>query len=318
MRLVALAAVVSMATAGSAPPPVQIFVEAPGPKGPLKGVMLSPAGAPAPVALIIPGSGPTDRDGDNPLGVKAAPYRLLAEALAARGVASVRIDKRGLFASAGAVPDPNAVTIDDYVDDTRSWVAAIRRVTGVRCVWLVGHSEGALVALASARSVKDLCGVVTVAGPGRPLGAVLRDQLRANPANATVLAQAEAAVAKLEKGERVEVASLHPALQRLFAPAVQDFLISELALDPAALASKLGHRLLIVQGAADLQVALEDARRLKAADPAAELVVLPGVNHVLKLAPADDRGANLATYADPSLPLAPSVTGPIAEFILKR
>ena len=64
--------------------------------------------------LIVPGSGPTDRDGNNPMGVAAAPYRMLAEALAARGIGSVRIDKRGMFASAGAAADPNAVTIGDY------------------------------------------------------------------------------------------------------------------------------------------------------------------------------------------------------------
>lgn len=70
--------------------------------------------------LIIPGSGPTDRDGNNLLGVKASTYRLLAHELAAKGVSSVRIDKRGMFASAAAVPDANAVTMKDYVRDTNA------------------------------------------------------------------------------------------------------------------------------------------------------------------------------------------------------
>ena len=78
------------------------------------------------MVLIIPGSGPTDRDGNNPLGVTAAPYRLLAEALAAKGVSSVRIDKRGMFGSKAAVADPNTVTIGDYAADTHDWVEAIR------------------------------------------------------------------------------------------------------------------------------------------------------------------------------------------------
>ncbi len=72
--------------------------------------MLTAGAAPAPLALIIPGSGPTDSDGNNPLGVRASTYKLLAQDLAARGVATVRIDKRGMFASAAAVADPNAVT----------------------------------------------------------------------------------------------------------------------------------------------------------------------------------------------------------------
>ncbi len=69
----------------------------------------------APIILIIAGSGPTDRNGNSPLGVNAAPYRLLAEGLAAEGIGSVRIDKRGLFGSLTAVRDANAVTIADCV-----------------------------------------------------------------------------------------------------------------------------------------------------------------------------------------------------------
>ncbi len=71
------------------------------------------------MVLIIPGSGPTDRDGNNPAGIKAATYRLLAEGLASRGVATLRIDKRDMFASAAATPDANAVTIADYVVDVQ-------------------------------------------------------------------------------------------------------------------------------------------------------------------------------------------------------
>src|SRR3954466_8477510 len=85
---------------------------APGPQGPLAGTLLD-AGKGAPVVLIIPGSGPTDRDGNNPMGATAAPYRLLAEALADNGVSTVRIDKRGLGGSKAAVADGNKVTIAD-------------------------------------------------------------------------------------------------------------------------------------------------------------------------------------------------------------
>src|SRR6266851_7277568 len=84
---------------GTGEPAAESSIEASGPAGPLKGTMLSPVGRHGPVMLIIPGSGPTDRDGNNPLGVKAATYRLLAEALAARDIGTVRIDKRGMFAS---------------------------------------------------------------------------------------------------------------------------------------------------------------------------------------------------------------------------
>jgi len=141
-------------------------ITAPGPQGPLEGTLLE-AGKSAPVVLIIPGSGPTDRDGNNPLGVTAAPYRLLAEALAAKGVSSARIDKRGMFGSKAAVADANKVTIADYAADTHNWVDAIHKRTGAKCVWVLGHSEGALVALASAQNPDGMCGVILVSGAGR-------------------------------------------------------------------------------------------------------------------------------------------------------
>jgi uncharacterized protein len=286
----------ALATTVASGSPAPEGLTAPGPQGLLAGTYQPASNAEAPVVLILPGSGPTDRDGNNRLGVKAAPYRLLAENLAARGIASVRIDKRGMFASATAVPDPNAVTIEDYAADTAAWVAAIRARTGAFCVWLAGHSEGALVALASARPLNhELCGVVLISAPGRPLGEVLMDQLRANPANAPLLAEAEATLAALARGERVDPAKISPPLLPLFAPQVQGFMISLLALDPPRLAAGVERPLLIVQGDADLQTGLVEAERLAAGAPSAKLVRLAGVNHVLKQAPADDRAANLAT-----------------------
>jgi pimeloyl-ACP methyl ester carboxylesterase len=293
---------------------MESYVEAKGPSGPLKGTMVSPA-ATAPVVLIIPGSGPTDRDGNNPMGVKASTYRLLAEGLAKQGIASVRIDKRGMFGSAAAVPDANAVTIEDYAADVRAWVASIRERTGRKCVWVAGHSEGGLVALASARSAPDICGLILISAPGRRMGDVMRAQLRANPANAPVLDDALSAIAKLEAGQTVDVSSFHPALQNLFAPQVQKFLISLFSHDPAELIRRENRPVLILQGEDDLQVGAEDARRLAAARPSAKLILLPKVNHTLKEVPADDRAANMAAYADPSLPLAAGVAEAIAEFV---
>lgn len=291
------------------------FVQAPGPLAPLKGTMITPAAAHAPMVLIIPGSGPTDRNGNNPYGVRASTYRLLAQGLAPRGIGSVRIDKRGMFGSRAAVADGNAVTIDDYVTDTESWIASIRKETGAPCLWLLGHSEGGLVALAAAQKASDICGLVLIATAGRPLGEVLRQQLRANPANAPILDQAMAAIDALEAGKHVNVAAISPALMPLFAPQVQGFLISAFSYDPAKLISTVRKPVLILQGERDMQVSVADAERLKQASSTAKLVLLADANHVLKTVTSDDRPANLATYADPNLPLAPGVVDAIASFI---
>lgn len=263
--------------------------------------------------LILPGSGPTDRDGNNPLGVKAAPYRLLADALQARGVSTVRVDKRGMFASVGA--DPNAVTVPEYANDTAAWVAQLRADTGAPCVWVLGHSEGALVAEVTAATHPDgICGLILVSGPGRKVGDVLREQLKANPANAPVLPDALGAIDALEAGKRVDVAAFHPALQGLFNPAVQGFLVSLFSYDPATVLASTSVPVLVLQGTTDLQVSMADAERLAAARDGVKLVRLDGVNHVLKAAPLD-RAANMATYGDPNRPLAPGVADAIAEFV---
>lgn len=289
-------------------------ITAPGPQGPLEGTLLD-AGKSAPVVLIIPGSGPTDRDGNNPLGVTAAPYRLLAEALAAKGVSSARIDKRGMFGSKAAVADANKVTIADYAADTHNWVEAIHKRTGAKCVWVLGHSEGALVALASAQNPDGMCGVILVSGAGRRMSDIIREQLRANPANAPVLDSAMAAIDSLEQGRHVDVTDMHPALQRLFAPQVQDFLIDMFRQDPARLAAAVKLPMLIVQGERDVQISVADAKALATAQPKARLVLIPAMNHVLKDVASDDRAANVATYADPSLPVDSTAVDAIASFV---
>ena len=313
--VIAAATIASMANdPAMAQPSADITAMHDGLSAPLSGTLTGELSAERPVILIVPGSGPTDRDGNSPVGIQAAPYRLLAEELAGEGVASVRIDKRGLFASAGA-GHSNAVTVADYVADLAAWSEAIASRRGGGCTWLFGHSEGGVMALAAvAADPPRYCGMILAAAPGRPLGDILREQLRANPANAPLLSQAEAAIAALEAGAHYDTSDLHPALQPLFAPPLQDFLISLFAQDPAALIAATDRPVLIMQGRTDLQIGVQDAEALAAARPDAMLVLLDGVNHVLKAAP-EDRAANIATYADPDLPLADGVVETIADFV---
>jgi pimeloyl-ACP methyl ester carboxylesterase len=309
--MLALAFAAALAATAAAPP-VETLVEIP---GPLKGTQLAPAaGAKAPVALILPGSGPTDRDGNSPLGVKGSTYRLLAEGLAAQGVTTVRMDKRGMFASGPAAADANRVLIADLATDANAWAADLRKRTGAPCVWLIGHSEGALVAEVAGQTGKDLCGLVLVSGAGERLSDTLRRQLKAGVPAGPLLDQSLKNIAALETGGDVDAAGLPPGLQMLFTPQVQPFLRAVFAYDPPALLKAYKGPVLIVQGKTDIQILPADAEKLKAARPDATLVELDGVNHLLKIAPLD-RAANAATYADPTLPLAPGVAETIAGFI---
>jgi pimeloyl-ACP methyl ester carboxylesterase len=298
--------------------PVESEIEAPGPDGPLKGLMVSPGVDNAPVVLIVPGSGPTNRDGNSLHGLDTDTYKLLAQGLAAHGIASVRIDKRGLFSSHAAIPNANNVTIADYASDVHSWAKIIRDKTGAKCIWVLGHSEGGLVAMVAAKdNPPDICGLVLVAAPGRKFGELIKDQMRSNPANAPFLDEALRDIDTLEAGKRVEVseANTRPEIFMIFQPAVQGFLIDLLSYDPPQVLAQYKGKVLILQGERDIQVSADDAQRLKTADPAAKLTLQPNVNHVLKAVASDDRMANLKTYFDPKLPLAPGVVDAIADFI---
>ncbi|WP_175853476.1 alpha/beta fold hydrolase [Burkholderia anthina] len=296
---------------------LQAEIEVPGPAGPLRGTLLSPAGSDAPVLLIVPGSGPTDRNGNGPLGLQASTYRMLAEELLSKGIASVRIDKRGMYGSASAIPDANDVTLGDYAADVRAWVTAIRTQTGASCVWVLGHSEGGLVALSAAQQADGMCGLILVSTAGRPLGQVLRQQLRSNPANAPILANAMAILESLEAGKTVDASGIDPALMPLFRPHVQRFLMSELTVDPATLLAGYRKPVLIVQGTRDIQVAVEDAQLLQRANPRAELALVADANHVLKTVRTQALEDNLAAYSDPERPLADGVVEAIAACVLK-
>ena len=102
--------------------PVSTPVQLASTPAPLHGTLLTPEGQTRAAAVIIAGSGPTDRDGNSPqFGIRASTYRLLAEGLAERGVASVRIDKRGIGQSAAAGPTEPDLRFSTYADDARAW-----------------------------------------------------------------------------------------------------------------------------------------------------------------------------------------------------
>ena len=279
---------------------------------PLYGSLLTPEGArPGPAVLLIAGSGPTDRDGNSTVpGVRPASLKLIAEGLAAAGVTSLRYDKRAIAKSAPAAAHEADLRFGTAVDDAVLFARLLKAQPGVTCVILLGHSEGALVAALAAQKI-ETCGVIEVSGAGRPLGVVIREQLAAQNLPPPLMAKIDASLTDLEHGRP---AANIPGLEALFRPSVQPYLISQLSLDPAKALAGVKAPVLILQGDNDVQVSVQDARLLAAARPDAKLIILPGMNHILKTAPSD-RAGNLATYADPDRPLAPGLTQAIVTFV---
>jgi len=281
--------------------------------GTIAGTLLLPArGKSVPVVLLIAGSGPTDRDGNSVmLPGKNNALKLLAGALAARGIASVRYDKRGIGASAAAMTAEKDLRFDTYVDDAAGWIKLLRANPRFTKIVVAGHSEGALIgAIAAERG--GVAAYVSLEGAGRPADTVIREQLRPALAPA-MLAQADAILAQLKAG-KLYSGDVPAGLENLFRPSVQPYLISWFKYDPALEVGKLHIPVTIVEGTADVQVTMADAEALKSASPSAKLVVVQGMDHVLKYAPdTSSNAAILAAYSNPDLPVARQVIDAVAS-----
>lgn len=313
IRLLCLAAIVMLAQSASA----QTFTESPDSvtiaAGTLHGTLTMPDGAsgPVPVALIIAGSGPTDRDGNNPLGAPSETLKLLAHGLAERGIATLRTDKRGIGESAAAYDPETTVLFSDFVADAEVWLARLHADARFSSVSATGHSEGALVA-ALAGADGRAAALVSIAGAGEPAGDVLRRQLSERLPEP----MRPDAMTMMDSFDAGTIVPEPPGvLGQVFPPAMQPYLISWMAHDPAEALAAFDGPVLILQGTTDLQILVADAERLAAAAPDARLVVIAGVNHSLKDV-SDDLAAQMAADVDTTLPVNADVVRETADFLL--
>jgi alpha-beta hydrolase superfamily lysophospholipase len=261
--------------------------------------------------LIVAGSGPTDRDGNAGTVLRTDSYRLLAEALRGNGIASVRYDKRGVGASAAALHDEAEVHFDDLVADVVAWVKKMRADLRFGKICIAGHSEGSTIGMIAAQTT-GADAFVSLEGPGFPAAGTLRRQLADALATAPqLLEQSNAIIDSLVAGK--PVSDVPAALAPLYRPSVQPYLISWFRRDPRVEVAKLACPVAIVQGTADLQVTVDDAKALLAALPPARAFTIDGLTHPLKHT-SDPSPANqkATVYVDPTIPIDPGVPAAIA------
>ncbi len=275
-----------------------------------------------PGIVLVAGSGPTDRDGNNPL----APDRIdllreIAELLARNGIASLRYDKRGIGQSTprprGSLEEQEAFFAwDNFVGDVEAAHAELLRHDEIKpyATALLGHSEGGLLALAASRALatRKLHALVLAATPGRKLEDILRAQIARDAPPSLRLPTDRAIAAILETGRVPN--NLPPELQLLFPLYAGPFLKSLMSFDPAAALAESRLPCLLVQGGADRQVVpMEDVQplidALRTRNISGEAVVIPQVSHNLK---------TVTGPADPGFggPLSPAVAGTLLKWLV--
>jgi alpha/beta superfamily hydrolase len=280
--------------------------------GEIEGTLTIPdAKLPVPVALIIAGSGPTDRNGNNPMMTNNS-LKMLSAELAKNGIASLRYDKRGIAASQKAGMKEADLRFEMYINDAIDWVQLLKKNEKINQIVVIGHSEGSLIGMVASQN-ENVGKFVSIAGAGQSAGKIIREQLKAQPL--FVLEQSSPILDELEKGNTVE--NVPQMLFSLFRPSVQPYMISWFKYDPQIEIAKLQKPILIVQGTTDIQVSVEDAKRLQAAKPSSKMIVIEGMNHIFKNADAD-RMKNFETYTQPELPVNTELIEAISNFILAK
>ncbi|MFO1111278.1 MAG: alpha/beta fold hydrolase [Bradyrhizobium sp.] len=277
--------------------------------GAIDAVLTTPADmARPPIALLIAGSGPTDRDGNGPQ-VRPDTLKKLSEGLVARGIATLRYDKRG---AGGWKPEFGRIEdfrFKDFVDDVATLVAYLRDGGRFSRIVVIGHSEGGLVAILGAVRI-PMDRLVLLATTARRQGDLLKEQL-ARQVPPQILKPIADGIDAMMAGGIVDPPppglNIPPALQPSFASAFKE--------DPIPPLKLIAQPILIAAGGRDRQVPRQDFDALRAAAPTAETLWLPEMNHVLN--DVDGEVDDLAAYNQPERPLNAKLIETIAGFVTR-
>jgi uncharacterized protein len=274
--------------------------------GKIYGTLTTPLGFnKIPLAIIIAGSGPTDRNG-NSIYTKNNCLKQLAYELCDNKIASVRFDKRGIGESADSTVE-SELRFETYINDVKDWIEFIKKDNRFSKIIIIGHSEGSLIGMIAATNNADI--FISIAGAGRPADEILKEQLLSQPKQVQDVAYP--IIDSLKAGKTVQ--DISKDYYSLFRPSVQPYLISWFKYDPANELHKLHIPILILQGTSDIQVSVDDARKLSVANVSAHLILIESMNHIFKI--IADKQANIASYNDPTLPVSEEMVKHIVSFI---
>ncbi len=257
------------------------------------------------LAIIIAGSGPTDRDGNQNF-LKCDALKKLAYGLAEQGFSSFRYDKRVVKDLKMGIYD-NDYLFDDFIDDAKDVVVYFRNNKAYHKIIVIGHSQGSLIAMLASKGAN---GIVSIAGPSESIDVIISKQIKQNAPELSV--QSDRIIAVLKSGKTTD--DYPPVLGSIFNKTVQPFLINWMNYTPSEILSKIEIPSLILNGSNDLQIESDQAIQLAEVNSYSKLSVIQDMNHVL-VNVSKDPLENAKSYNEPHRPISSDLIKVITLFM---
>ena len=261
------------------------------------------------IVIITAGSGPTDRDGNSPLlDGRNDSLKYLAYKLKDKGIASFRYDQRSSGKSYKSLKATN-IKFEYLVEDLVECIKYLRQKKNYKTIYLIGHSQGALISVLAAQQEK-VDGVVTIAGAARPIDEILIDQFERQDNGLVYVLKEELKKVKEGKESTVE----DKDIKMLLSGENGEFVRNWMKYNPVKELKKLDTPVYFIYGTSDLQVKPVEINYLDDIIKNDNLKILKDMNHVLKVSPEDEK-ENIKRYSLPSYPIHPNLADSIEGFI---
>lgn len=256
--------------------------------------------------ILIAGSGPTNRNG-NQLGMQNNSLKFLAEGIAANGNTVFSYDKRIIKQMKVGNLKEEDLNFTDLINDTKDVISFFKKQKKYRKIIVAGHSEGSLIGMIAANGNADA--FISLAGAGRTIDFIMTEQIEKQAP--FLKKETEENFKTLKKGETFELKN--QMLATIFRKSVQPYMISWMQYNPQDEIKKLNVPILIVNGTKDIQTSETEAELLHNANPKSTLKIIAKMNHIFKEINEDDE--NLKSYSNPNLPVMPELIESINSFI---
>lgn len=274
------------------------------------GTLLTPKDIDKPIlAIIIAGSGPTDRNGNQDF-LKSNNLKKLAESLSNNNIATFRYDKRIVKQIKNGNFDKN-IMFDDFVTDAVSVIEYFKKTNSFSKIYIIGHSQGSLVGMLAAKDRVD--GFISIAGAGQSIDYVIIDQIQKTAQMYTD--DTKRVFDMMRQGKTTP--DYPQALSSIFNIEVQPFMMNWMQYNPQEVIKSLDIPILIINGTKDLQVTVEEANLLKEVSQNAELKIVEKMNHVLFIIEGDDL-ENAKSYNESARKISDEAVSAILNFILPK